>query len=156
MPNNFQRKGIKSNTQIGIDFENLVITALEYNFGLKLQKRIRIPIGLHEKKDKIFDLGSIEQKIIIECKSHTWTESGNVPSAKVNAFLYDMYCLSLLPKGYQKIFVMQKCFSKKRNLTLCEYYIKNKNHLIPQDLLIYEFDCDSGKLLVKKQAIIMK
>ena len=72
---NFQRKNSNSNTQVGNDFESLVAELLSSEFP-NLTKNFTVDIGIKTKKPHKFDLGSYEPKVIIECKAHTWTESG--------------------------------------------------------------------------------
>jgi hypothetical protein len=81
----FQRKGVESNTQVGRDFE-----AKAQNFftqrGLHLTPGMALEIGINGKKLHNFDLGDEQKKIAVECKAHTWTEGGNVPSAKITTW----------------------------------------------------------------------
>ncbi len=42
--------------------------------------------------------------------------------------------------GTRKIFFILKDYSKKRNETLGEYYIRTYGHLIPSDVEIMEYD----------------
>ena len=105
-----------------------------------LQKDISINIGINGKKPHNFDLGNLSEKILVECKSHTWTESGNVPSAKMTTWDQAMYLFYAAPTGYRKIFFALKDYSPKRQETLAEYYIRTKSHLIPRDVEIWEFD----------------
>ena len=137
---NFQRKGAKSNTRVGKDFEEK-IQAYFQNQGVELVPDIPVSIGINlKKKLHKFDLGSDSKKIIVECKSHTWTESGNVPSAKMTTWDQAMYYFHTCPPGYRKIFMVLKDYCSKRKETLCEYYLRTKEHLIPEDVEIWEFD----------------
>jgi hypothetical protein len=135
----FQRKGSKSNTHVGKEFERSarIFFAKE---GIQLERGISIPIGINGLKDHEFDLGSIEQKILVECKSHTWTETGNVPSAKMMAWNQAMYYFYATPGEYRKIFFVLKDFSVKRQETLADYYIRTYYHLIPKDVEIWEME----------------
>lgn len=76
----YQRKGVSSNTQAGKDFEEFVNSFFASN-NIFLEKQKRIEIGLNSKKEHAFDFGN--DSILIECKTHTWTETGNPPSAKL-------------------------------------------------------------------------
>lgn len=102
-----QRKGAKSNTNVGNEFEQ---SAKEFftTQGLHLQKKIPISIGINGQKPHNFDLGNLNEKILVECKSHTWTEGGNVPSAKVTTWDQAMYFLHAAPSEYRKIFFVFK------------------------------------------------
>lgn len=81
----FQRVGSNSNTEVGRDFE---LTALEYfkEQGMNLYQSFALPCGVREKKKShTFDLGAKNEgsgKIVVDCKTYTWTESGNVPAQK--------------------------------------------------------------------------
>lgn len=102
-----------------------------------------MPIGLERKKNHRFDLGTpsyVEEKIIIECKSHRWTSGDNVPSAKLTVWNEAMYYFHLAPLGYRKIFFILRDYSNKRNETLGDYYIRTYGHLIPKDVEIMEYD----------------
>jgi hypothetical protein len=66
----FQRKGVKSNTHVGKKFEKAAKDFFTSK-GLHLQKNISIDIGINGKKSHNFDLGNLNEKILVECKSHT-------------------------------------------------------------------------------------
>jgi len=135
----FQRKGGKSNTQVGKEFEKLVKKFFASQ-GLPLEENISIEIGINGEKPHNFDLGNIDKKILVECKSHTWTEGKNVPSAKITTWDQVMFYFLISPKEYRKMFCVLKDYSPERNETLAEYYIRTKSHLIPSDVEIWEFE----------------
>ena len=138
--NNFQREGSVSNAHVGRDFENKVQAYFETQ-GLELGKNISVSIGVDGKrKPHNFDLGNLDQKIIVECKSHTWTVTENVPSAKITTWDQAMFYFYATPGEFRKLFVVLKHMSPKRNETLCDYYIRIKCNLIPNDVEIWEFD----------------
>ena len=139
MDKSFQRKGAKSNTHVGKEFEKATKDFFTSQ-GLHLQKDISVSIGISGKKPHNFDLGNLNEKILVECKSHTWTEGGNVPSAKMTTWDQAMYLFYVSPTGYRKIFCVLKDYSPKRQETLADYYIRTKSHLIPKDVEIWEFD----------------
>jgi len=137
---NFQRKGSISNTHVGRDFVDVAKTFFSSK-GIKLQNNIRISIGVEEKhKEHSYDLGSYNNKIIVECKSHKWTESDEVPSAKLTVWNQEMYYFHLSPKEYRKIFFIIRDYSKYRKETLGEYYLRIHSHLIPQGVEFWEYD----------------
>ncbi|MCM3671088.1 hypothetical protein M3181_19185 [Mesobacillus maritimus] len=78
----------------------------------------------------------------MECKSHTWTASGNVPSAKITVWNEAMYYFHLAPKDYRKVFFILKDYSTKCSETLGDYYTRTHSHLIPEDVEIMEYDAD--------------
>ena len=109
--------------------------------GLSLQPHFRLNIGVDGRsKAHSFDLGDGDQRVIVECKSHTWTESWNVPSAKMTTWNQAMYFFHAAPKDYRKILFVLRHFNPNRNQTLAEYYITTNRHLIPAGVEIWEFD----------------
>lgn len=145
----FQRKGAVSNTQVGADFEEEARLYLE-SLGMKVELNVPIDIGInHLKKAHKFDLVDKSSKILIECKAHTWTESGNVPSAKMTTWNQAMYYFCASPSGYRKILLVLRDLCPKRNITLGQYYIRSNPHMIPSDVEVWEFD-----MTLKTAAII--
>jgi len=140
----FQRKGSKSNAHVGQSFENDARLFFGKQ-GLILIPHFPIPIGISAKKRHKFDLGNKDQKIIVECKSHTWTETGNIPSAKITTWDQALFFFYIAPPDYRKILFVLKDFNDKRGATLAEYYIRTKSHLIPLDVEIWEYDENNGR-----------
>ena len=127
----------KDNPATGAKFE---IKIQEYfqNEGLSLERPFILKIGSSSlRKDHSFDLGSKSRKIIVECKSHTWTETGNAPSAKMSVWNEAMYYFSLAPKSYKKMFFVKR--SLRKGESLGQYYIKRYFHLIPSNVELWEF-----------------
>ncbi len=135
----FQRKGSTSNAQVGSDFE-IAIQQFFTKQGLRLEPRIAVSIGINGLKPHNFDLGSESEKVLVECKAHKWTESGNTPSAKLTVWNEAMFFFFATPSDYRKILFVIKDFNPKKNETLAGYYIRTNNHLIPSDVEIWEFD----------------
>jgi hypothetical protein len=136
MDKRFQRKGGKANSEVGNEFEN---KALEYfnSIGIELEKPYTIEVGLKYKKLHKFDLGN--KDTLVECKSMKWTESDKVPSAKLKNWAEAMYYFHLAPKQYKKIFFVEMDFSQKHCKTLLEYFIEVNYHLIPEDVVFYDY-----------------
>ncbi len=146
--NNNQRRGATSNTRVGEEFENQIQDYFRRKKKINLEKKLKLKIGISKnKKEHSFDLGNKDKKIIIECKSHKWTEGNNVPSAKMTVWNEAMYLFSLVNSDYEKYFVVLKDYSNKRQKTLGEYYLERYGHLIPEDVEIYEYDEKNDKLL---------
>lgn len=141
----FQRKGASSNAQVGRDFEKKAQQCFAEQEKLYLETNISIQIGVNGLKYHNFDLGNEKEKVLVECKAHTWTEGGNIPSAKLTVWNEAMYFFHAAPSGYRKIFFVLRDYSKERNLTLGQYYIKIYRHLIPKDVEIWEFDNKESK-----------
>lgn len=148
----FQRKRAKSNTHVGKEFERAVKNFFATKKKLSLQENFPVDIGINGKKRHKFDLGNSDKKILVECKSHKWTEGCNVP-AKMTAWDQAIYLFHATPKAYRKIFFALKDYSKKRKQTLVEYYIRMKSHLIPKDVEIWEFDENTNIAERKKRKI---
>lgn len=136
-----QRKGSTSNTEVGRDFEAQVRLFLAEQ-GLELESGFEINIGISSKKPHKFDFGDQKNRVIVECKSHTWTEGDNVPSAKMTTWDQAMLYFYVIrpPDNYRKIFFILRDYSESRKETLGQYYIRTKSHLIPPDVEIWEYD----------------
>jgi hypothetical protein len=140
MENNFQRKGEKSNADVGRKFE-LRAQSFFAKQGVQLQLNHKVSVGVegNEKKPHAFDLGCDEKKIIVECKSHRWTTGNNVPSAKMTVWNEAMYYFHVAPHNYKKImFVLHHCNNQGKSLA--SYYSDTYRHLIPSDVELWEYD----------------
>ncbi len=144
MVKEFQRKGSISNAHAGKEFE-VLIKDFFLQQGLSLQENVTVAVGISDKRFHKYDLGNLSKKIIVECKSHTWTEGDNIPSAKITTWNEAMYLFYLAPEDYRKIFVVLKDYSAKKKETLAQYYIRTKPHLIPDDVEIWEYDMSSAE-----------
>ena len=103
--------------------------------GLELQRNVPVEIGFNGRtKPHKFDLGN--EKVIVECKSHSWTENDNVPSAKLAAWNEAMHIFCATPSSYRKIFCVMHNYSAKHGKTLAEYYLHTYAHLIPEGVEI--------------------
>ena len=141
----FQRIGSTSNAQAGKDFE-LAAQAFFQSEGLSLERDIKISVGVESlKKDHAFDLGCLNQKVIVECKSHKWTSGGNIPSAKLTVWNEAMYYFLAAPSGYRKIMFVLRDFSQKRGETLAEYYLRTYSHLVPSGVEFWEYNESNSK-----------
>lgn len=111
----FQRVGALSNTQVGMDFEQVARACLAEK-GIDVQRRFAVPVGVGDvKKPRSFDLGSEDPPVFVECKSHRWTAGKNSPSAKLTVWNEAMYYFTLAPPQYRRIlFVLRNYFEKGR------------------------------------------
>jgi hypothetical protein len=139
-----QRKNAVSNTQVGIDFEDQCFAFFQKRFPA-LKKPFNLSIGHIEKKSHKFDMGCSVKKVIIECKSHTWTEGGNVPSAKITTWDQAMLYFFLAPRSYRKIFVVKYDLNPNTGKSLCSYYLRTHPHVIPDEVEFWELDETTGK-----------
>ncbi len=112
--------------------------------GYELEKKI--PIG-KPAKDHKFDIVNMDKKIAIECKRYTWTESGNVPSAKMGFVNEAAFYLSFLPDSYKKYIIMLRSYNEKRKESLAEYYYRTNRHLIGETI-VAEYDPELQELRI--------
>jgi hypothetical protein len=138
---NFQREGSISNAHVGRDFEATAHAYFLETEQLELKKDFPVWIGAGDvKKCRRFDLGSENPAILVECKSHTWTITGNVPSAKVTVWNESMFYFHIAPSHFRKVLFVRRNIHAKRIESLAEYYVRNYAHLIPKGVEIIEFD----------------
>lgn len=143
--NNFQRLGSISNAHVGADFEVLAKAIFEKD-GTVLMRNHNVMIGFGaRKKARQFDLGCENPGILIECKSHTWTSSENVPSAKLTVWNEAMLYFHLAPVRYRKILFCLKVMRGKESLAA--YYARRYGHLVPPGVEIWEYDVASESAL---------
>jgi hypothetical protein len=138
--NNFQRVGAVSNSHVGREFE---ARAREYfeSHGISLEAGVSIKIGIEGKsKAHMFDLGDLEKQVLVECKSHTWTAAGKVPSGKMKAWNEAMYYFFAAPRSFRKIFFVLKDYNQSRQETLLDYYLRTYDHLVPSEIEFWEYD----------------
>ena len=107
----------------------------------------KIPIGSPAKLHS-FDIADELGQIVVECKCYTWTETGNVPSAKMGFVNEAAFYLSFLDSSIDRSIVMAKSTHPKRTETLAEYYFRTNRHLLG-DIKILEYDAknDSMRLI---------
>ncbi len=105
--------------------------------------QVRIGIGPTNKKTHKFDWGN--ESLLVECKAYNWTESGNVPSAKLTTVNEVMLYFLCAQKPFRKMLFMLTTERRPKGTseTLAEYYLRMNGHLIPDDVEVYEFDPDS-------------
>lgn len=134
--NKHQRKDSISNTHVGKKFETVIQEWFDRN-NIKLSSQIKIAIGINAKKNHQFDLGN--ENILVECKSHRWPETDNVPSAKIKNWIDAMFCFFVAPKKFKKYFIVEMSYNQNRCQTLLEYFVEHYYHLIPSDVILIDF-----------------
>lgn len=142
---NHQRVGSVSNTGVGDAFEMKVFDALRPDFE-DLRRPFPLVIGHIRQKSHRFDMGSAKGRTIVECKSHTWTAGGNMPSAKLTVWDQAMLYFYLAPRGWRKLFVVKHDIHPKSGQSLCAYYLRTHHHVIPDEVEFWEFDERVGLL----------
>lgn len=128
------------NPKVGRLFQEISANILSDYFGVIFGSDIAIPIGEPAKPHK-FDCVSSDKKIVVECKCYTWTETGNIPSAKMGFVNEAVFYLNYLPKDMIKMIVMKKATHVKRNETLAEYYLRTNRHLL-QGIKVIEINTE--------------
>jgi len=143
-----QRIGAISNAHVGAAFEKV---ALEYfaKKGIVLTPNFSLQIGLKEKKEHCFDLGSANPGILVECKSHRWTKGGMMPSAKMTVWNEAMFYFYLVPQNFRKILFVLHDKRRGSGESLLSYYRRTYPHLIPEGVEFFEFDEISGDILAR-------
>jgi len=122
----------------GREFEALASKILTEYYQVVFQSGYAIEIGNPAKKHK-FDLVSTDLKYIGECKNYSWTESGNIPSAKM-AFLNEaVFYLQHLINTQNRFLVLRKDMHERHVETLAEYYYRTNRHLL-NGVFIIEID----------------
>jgi hypothetical protein len=140
--NNFQRIGADHNAGVGRSFEDIARAFFLSKEGISLETNFSVPVGLGDlKKHHKFDLGSHQPPILVECKSHTWTQGGNMPSAKMTVWNEAMYYFHVSPKHFRKMMFVLK--HERRGLTLANYYLRTYSHLIPDEVEFWEFEIET-------------
>ncbi|MCK4362055.1 MAG: hypothetical protein KAW13_02105 [Dehalococcoidia bacterium] len=134
----------RENPAKGRVFQEKVSHALAKRYGVEFLKEYPISIG-NPPKDHKFDLVSVDSKYVVECKAISWTETGNIPSAKMAFCNQAIFYLSLVPHNKKRLLVIQKNTHPRRQETLAQYYKRTNRHLL-NDIIVVEFDPESGKL----------
>ena len=131
------------NPHVGRRFQESVKLILEKKFCTSFEPEAMVAIGKPAKNHK-FDLANDDRSIVAECKCYTWTDSGNVPSAKLMGLDEAVFYFSFLPTETKKILCMKKATYRGKTETLAEYYVRVHGHLMG-DVFVYEIS-DDGTL----------
>ena len=124
------------NPRVGREFQELVKSGLEEKYNMDFKQEATIPIG-KPAKDHKFDLANEDRSIVAECKCYTWTDSGNVPSAKLMGLDEAVFYFSFLPHRTKKLLCMKKAVYPGKTETLAEYYVRVHGHLL-DEVHVYE------------------
>lgn len=129
------------NPKVGKKFQLTVKEWFEKSLNCEFEIERKIAIG-NPSKLHSFDIANKEGTVVVECKCYTWTETGNVPSAKMGFTNEAAFYLSFLPAEVDKSIVMLRATHPKRTETLAEYYFRTNRHLLGK-IKILEFDSDT-------------
>ena len=134
------------NPGVGAAFQEKVADWFRREYKKDFNVEMKIPIG-EPPKDHKFDIVAADGSYVIECKCYTWTETGNVPSAKMGFTNEAAFYLSFLPDEFEKYIVMLRSYHAKRNESLAEYYYRTNKHLIGKTK-IAEYDPERDELFI--------
>jgi hypothetical protein len=126
------------NPKVGKKFQLTVKEWFEKSLNCEFDIERKIAIG-NPAKLHSFDIANKEGTVVVECKCYTWTETGNVPSAKMGFINEAAFYLSFLDAQVDKTIVMSKSTHPKRDETLAEYYFRTNRHLLGK-IKILEYD----------------
>lgn len=129
------------NTGKGRDFQVVAARLLGAYFKTEFRLDYPIPIGKPPKPHR-FDLVSKDATIVGECKNYSWTETGNMPSAKMGFINEAVLYLSHLPKGTKRFITMRMDRHDRRQETLTEFYVRTYLHLL-EGIDILEIDVEA-------------
>lgn len=130
------------NTSIGKKFQNDVDTCLSKEFGQGFIPEVALPIGTPAHPHK-FDLVSADHTIVVECKCYTWTDGGNIPSAKIATLDEALFYMSFLPDEVIKIIALNKAETPGKTETFAAYFYRMRKHLL-RNVQVYEIDSSGG------------
>jgi hypothetical protein len=129
------------NTAKGRTFQKIAAGILTRHFGVTF--RTEHPVGIGDPpKEHRFDLVSSDLKYVGESKNYSWTEGGNVPSAKMGFINEAVFYLQHLPKEVRRFVVMRRDVDVKHKESLAEYYYRTNRHLL-NGVFIVEIDVDT-------------
>lgn len=126
------------NPKVGKAFQEDVCRRISEYFNTEFELEVAVPIGYPAKEHR-FDCVSVDGRIIVECKCYVWTDSGNVPSAKLRELNEALLFMSFLPEDAVKIICMKKSRHPRTGETLAEYYACLYGHMM-RDVRIFELD----------------
>lgn len=118
-----------SNRETGDAFHRLARTTLQRQTGLLFDVGVPIAIG-RPPRDHKFDFATPDRAVVGECKCYAWTESDNVPSAKIGYLKEALQYLHELPTGTRTFIVMKRHCRRANGEALADYFVRLNNHLL--------------------------
>ena len=138
------------NPRRGREFQELAAHVLEDHWAVPFELEVPFPIGDPPKQHK-FDLASEDRKFVGESKCYSWTESGNMPSAKMAFVNQAVFYLSHLPHGITRFVVMPRDIRPRTGEALADYYYRTYRHLL-NGVLVVEIDTVSRDVRILNDA----
>ncbi|WP_171237655.1 hypothetical protein [Ruegeria sp. HKCCA5763] len=100
---------------------------------------VKVHCGIgNNSKEKVFDLGTQDGSVLVECKAHPWAETNRVPSAKLTTWRQEMLYFLTAKRGERKILAVQHNINEATGESLADYFRRLNSHLIPLDVEIIE------------------
>ena len=119
----------KDNPHVGATFQSKVAEYFRKTYQKEFELEKKIAIG-NPGKDHKFDIVAYDGSVVIECKCYTWTETGNIPSAKMGFCNEAAFYLSFLSDTVEKYIVMLESRHPKHDESLANYYYRINRHLL--------------------------
>lgn len=116
------------------EFEIRVSEYLNNKFN---QRFFEKSLEIGSSKFHKFDLVSGDGSIVGECKSYSWTESGNYPSAKISTAIETLFYFSRI-KADKKILIFQDDINSKGD-SLAEVFVR-RNEGILDDVEVWVYN----------------
>ena len=127
-----------SNVARGDQFQLLTKQVMEKALGIPLKAEVPVKIGSPPHPHR-FDLASPDSRVIIECKAHTWTNTGNIPSAKLTTLREALFYMTFLAEDTVKVLAMARSTHMKRQESLAEYFVRLNVQFLA-DVTVCEID----------------
>ena len=128
------------NPLIGKAFQKKVQKILVERYNMDFEWEPAIPIGTPPKNHR-FDLSNNDRTIVVECKCYTWTDAGNIPSAKLTGLNEAVFYFGFLPSKTIKILCLKQSIYPGKTETLAEYYVRVHGNLLG-DVKVFEITDD--------------
>ena len=125
------------NPKVGKDFQRKVLSIAQKTFNMPFDEE---------------NVVSADGDIIIECKCYTWTNGGNVPSAKMSTLNEAVLYLRSVNYNARKILAMKKDVRLRTGESLAEYYCRIYGHLL-EDIEVWEVAEEGIVNIVRKKQI---
>lgn len=132
------------NTAKGRDFQEKAASILAQYYKVDFQTEYPIPIGNPPKSHK-FDLVSTDLEFVGESKNYSWTETGNVPAAKIGYLKEAVSYLQNLPQDKKRFVVMPRAVRRKHKESLAEYFYRINSHIL-NGIFVVEIDVQTGSV----------
>ena len=124
------------NPKVGKDFQRKVLSIAQKTFNMPFDEEKVVPVGNPPK----------------EHKCYTWTNGGNVPSAKMSTLNEAVLYLRSVNYNARKILAMKKDVRLRTGESLAEYYCRIYGHLL-EDIEVWEVAEEGIVNIVRKKQI---